>query len=224
MPSTPRLPQRSAGIAVAFSALVVASILGAAPASAGLVFAIEPASSSLAPGAAGAFDVVLTNTDASTSFDVSTVDLFVEVDAGLTLAGITMSTAGLGYIFADPIVNQPGFGPFVIDQTATTFHAGDSEFAAPFFRLLGPGETRGVARVEFTVDLDAAPGVLGIRVVPPSMAVGLASNDLGAALGTGSVEIVAVPEPATISAAGTALACLAISRKVGTRRKPLSGE
>ncbi len=129
---------------------------------AGLV--IEALSSNALPGSSGSFDIVLINTNATggTSYDVATNTLAISVSgpAGITINDVTMSTSA-SYIFAESLDANYGLPLATINSPPTSFTSSDSGDVVngyPGYQVVNPGETYGLAHVNYTVSTTAAIG------------------------------------------------------------------
>ncbi len=129
---------------------------------AGLV--IEALSSNALPGSSGSFDIVLINTNATggTSYDVATntLDISVSGPAGITINDVTMSTSA-NYIFAESLDANYGLPLATINSPPTSFTSSDSGDVVngyPGYQVVNPGETYGLAHVDYTVSTTAAIG------------------------------------------------------------------
>jgi hypothetical protein len=186
--------------------VLTATLGGAVPChAAGLV--IEAPNLTAATGSSGSFDVLLVNTNPAggAGFDVA-ADSF-----GLSLMGplsITFTDVSINtivpYIYVTSGTTVPGGGPLSLDTFPNTqFTASDSEFAAPGFRTVNPGDTFGLAHVSFAVSPTAPLGTDTINFV--SSATSLSDNNgnsIPFSLVSGSISV--VPEPSALIEAATA--------------------
>jgi hypothetical protein len=163
----------------------------------------------VAPGSSGSFDVLLVNTNPAggASYDVAADSL------GLSLVGpvsimftdVSISTS-VPYIYVTSGTTVGG-GPLSLDTFPNTqFTASDSEFAAPGFRTVNPGDTFGLAHVSFSVSATTAGGTDAI--VLDSLATSLSDingNSIPlSGLVNGSISTSSIPEPSALFQAATA--------------------
>jgi hypothetical protein len=109
------------------------------------------------------------------------------------------------YIYVASGTTQGG-GPLSLDTFPNTqFMASDSEFAAPGFRTVNPGDTFGLARVSFAVSPLSPLGTDTIAFVSPATSLSDSSGGpIAVALVSGSISTSVVPEPAALIQAATA--------------------
>ena len=126
---------------------------------AGLV--IEALNFSVLPGSSGSFDVLLVNTNASggTSYDVAadSLDISLSGPTGFAITDVNMSTSN-NYIFAESI--DANFGlPLATIASPTSFtsnDAGDVVNGYPGYQVVNPGQTYGLAHVDYTTSTTAS--------------------------------------------------------------------
>jgi hypothetical protein len=191
------------GCRLALSAvLVLAACLGPAlPCrAAGLVMEVPNLTGP--PGSSGSFDVLLVNTNPAggASYDVAadSIELAVLGPLGATFTGVSINTTTAPYIYVTSGTTVGG-GPFSMDIFPNTqFTASDSEFAAPGFRTVSPGETFGLAHVTFAISPSSTGGTDTIMFVFP----GTSLSDINGASIPFTTQL--VPEPAALTEAATA--------------------
>ena len=192
---------------LALAALVAAASLGAGSAcrAAGLVISAPPLTAS--PGSSGSFDVLLTNSG-TTSVDVSTdsfqLGLSGPVDASFT--GVSINTVA-PYIYVTSGTTVPGGAPLSLDTFPNTgFTASDSEFAAPGFRVVMPGQSFGLANVSFSISATTPNGLDTLSFLNVSL-TDINGADIPVTTSNGSIQVgpAVIPEPSTLIQATTAL-------------------
>jgi hypothetical protein len=192
-------------------ALVLTATLGpAAPCrAAGLV--LEAPNLIVAAGSSGSFDVLLVNTNPAggASFDVAADSLGLALVGPLsvTFTEVSINTVAAPYIFVTSGTTVPGGLPLSLDTFPNTqFTASDSEFAAPGFRTVKPGDTFGLAHVSFAVSPTSPIGTEDtIALTSPATALSDQNgNAIAVSLVSGSIATAVVPEPAALTEAATA--------------------
>jgi hypothetical protein len=196
-------------------ALLACWAVGAGPARADLVLSAPDLL--VTPGSSGSFDLLLTNTPGAGSFDVAAfaVELSLVGGSGINFTVVTIATV-VPYIFVDSGTTQPGADPLAPGLTPTHFIAIDSEFQLPGFRTLAPGDIYGVARVTYTVDAGAAPGVRTLGFGPATELTDDLLNLLPFTTLNGTITVgavAAVPEPSTLAMAVFGVAALLARRR-----------
>jgi PEP-CTERM motif len=189
-------------------ALALASLwlaLSPTRAVAGLVLTVE--SSTTPVGGVGSFDVLLSNTGA-TSFQVAffSVELSVPTASGVKFTAANTSTTMASYIFGT--LQSP---PFSFDNFPnTSFTVSDSPQSAPGFVTLTAGEVVGLEHVTYSVAAGTPTGPIIVSI--DDIGGGTALSDLSGALvpftptnGTITVTLASVPEPSSLVLLATAL-------------------
>jgi hypothetical protein len=189
---------------LALAGVVLAASLGPAGAcrAAGLV--ISAPELTVTRGSSGSFDVLLTNTSTTTSFDVSSdvfqLGLSGPVDASFTAVSIATSAQ---YIYVTSSTTVAGGSPLSVDTFPNMmFTASDSEFASPGFRVVMPGQTFGLANVSYSVSATSPAGFDALTFLNVSL-TDINGNDIPVAMSNGSIGI--IPEPSTLIQATTAV-------------------
>jgi hypothetical protein len=178
------------------------------------------------PGSSGSFDVLLTNTSASTSFDVSTdsfqLGLSGPVDASFTAVSIATVAQ---YLYVTSSTTVPGGSPLSLDTFPNTlFTASDSEFASPGFRVVMPGQTFGLANVSYSISATTPNGIDTLTLLNVSL-TDINGNDIPVVPTNGSIHVgpAVIPEPSTLiqatTAAGAGLAAQWLRRRMGRRER-----
>jgi hypothetical protein len=149
---------------ISLSVFGVLAIAAAAPAQASLVLSISPSHAYM--GKSGVFDVLLTNTaSGATTFNVGDFSYELTTDPSQTTNGVsdlTFTGANADAVGADgtPYVfpgNGVAFAPFPYSieaptaSTPTDISAGDSDFAAPGYMTVAPGQTYSLGDVSYSV-------------------------------------------------------------------------
>ena len=154
------------------------------------------------PGSTGSFDLLLVNTNPAggASYDVAadSIELALLGPLSATFTGVSINTTTAPYIYVSSGTMNGG-GPFSLDTFPNTqFTASDSEFAAPGFRVVSPGETFGLAHVSFAISPSSTGGTDTIQFVFPGTSL---SDINGNAI---PFTTATVPEPAALTQAATA--------------------
>jgi hypothetical protein len=158
-------------------------------------------------GSSGAFDVLLTNTNSvgGASFDVAS-DAFIlalsgPLDASFT--AVSIDTVAAPYIYVLSGTTVPGGSPLSTDAFPNMqFTASDSEFAAPGFRLIGPGQSFGLAHVSYSIAADSRNGTDTISFLNVSLTD---QNGMTFMPRESNGLISVIPEPSTLVPAATAV-------------------
>src|SRR5262245_59511403 len=190
-------------LALSAGLLLMATLGRAGPCRADLL--IEAPDLAVAPGSRGTFDLLLVNTNPSggARYHVAADSL------GLSLAGplsITFTDVSINtiapYIDVTSGTTQGG-GPLSLDTYPNTqFTASDSEFAAPGFLTVNPGDTFGLAHVAFAVSPTTAGGTDVIALDSLATSLSDSTGDLiPVALVGGSIRVGFVPESAALTQA-----------------------
>jgi hypothetical protein len=183
---------------------------------AGLV--IEALNFVVLPGSSGSFDVVLINTNATggPSYDVAadSLDISLAAPAGFTITDVNMGTSA-NYIFTESI--DANFGlPLAMISSPTSFtsnDAGDAVNGYPGYEVVNPGQTYGLAHVDYTTGATTS-GLVTISFSDINVGTSL-SDPNGNPIGFTTI----VPEPsALIQGATAALISLGV---VGWRRRSI---
>jgi hypothetical protein len=153
------------------------------------------------PGSSGSFDVLLVNTNPAggASYDVAadSIELALLGPLSATFTGVSINTI-VPYIYVTSATTQGG-GPFSFDTFPNTqFKASDSEFAAPGFRTVNPGDVFGLAHVTFAISPSSTGGTDTVTFVFPGTSL---SDINGNAI---PFTTATVPEPAALTEAATA--------------------
>ena len=134
---------------------------------------IELPTISVTPGTLGEFDVLVFNNNpmGGGSYNVAgfSLELSLAGPAGVMFTGVDIATTAAPYLFhlSGTDVPMPGSSPLSYDLfPTTTFMASDAEFAAPYFNVIAPGETYGLAHVYYVADATAGSGDLQWIVGP----------------------------------------------------------
>src|SRR5262249_55646734 len=115
-----------------------------------------------------------------------------------TFTGVSINTTTAPYIYVTSGTTQGG-GPFSSDSFPNTqFTASDSEFAAPDFRRVNPGDVFGLAHVTFAISPSSTGGTDTIMFVFPGTSL---SDINGNAI---PFTTATIPEPAALTEAATA--------------------
>ena len=187
---------QKAGTVLAFGGVAVLLVLGTVRADASLIV-LAPAFTG-AVGSAGTFDIVLQNTGAVSipiggfSFCISTSN------PGIAFTSATISTVG-PYVFgADSL-----FGPDIATSTGTSLVASDLPLSVSAVSVAS-GATVGLGRVTYSIAGGAATGLFAITLSPAatSLSDGVGSTIPIDFLTNGTLEITAVPEPASLGLIG----------------------
>ncbi len=170
---------------------------------------IEPPTvDGILPGSTGSFDILLINTNSSggASYNVASDNLDVSLtgSAGITITSVTTSTM-TPYIFAQSIDINYSQTFATISGSLTSFSAFDAaDYTAgyPGYQVVAPGQTYGLAEVNYTVSSLAPPGAVDI-ISLNSINVGTSlSDDQGNLLSftpvNGALGILFVPEPSSL--------------------------
>ncbi len=187
-------------VSVRAAALVLfATVTGAAPCFAtGLV--IEAPDLTVSAGSSGSFDLLLVNTNPTggASYNIAADQFMLTVSgpADIQFTSESINTVAAPYIFVQS-------GGSVFDQLSTTsFTAADTEFAAPGYRTVNPGDTFGLANVSYSVSPTTANGTdkLTISLIPGTgdfFFYDANSNGIAAGISSqGSIRVgPAIPEP-----------------------------
>jgi hypothetical protein len=207
--SPPRLVF-STPLALTFALAVLATLGRDVPCSAqGLV--IEAPNITATAGSTGSFDLLLVNTNPSGggSFDVAADSLQLSLTGPLTVTFTDVSINTIvPYIYVTSGTTQGG-GPLSLDTFPNTqFTASDSEFAAPGFRTINPGDVFGLGHVSFAVDSSTPNGVDSI-VISSGAATSLSDengNAIPFSIQNGSIQVgpSIIPEPAALTQGTTA--------------------
>ena len=138
---------------------------------AGLI--VELPTISVTPGTSGEFNVLVFNNHpmGGRSYNVAgfSLELSLIGPAGVTFTGVDIATTAAPYLFhlSGTDVPVPGSSPLSYDLfPTTTFMASDTEFAAPYFDVIAPGDTYGLAHVYYAADATAGSGDLQWIVGP----------------------------------------------------------
>jgi hypothetical protein len=151
-------------------------------------------------GSHGSFDVLLLNTNpvGGASFDVAadSFQLSLSGPLSVTFTDVSINTV-VPYVYVTSGTTQGG-GPLSLDTFPNTqFTASDSEFAAPGFRTVNPGDVFGLAHVSYSVSATTANGIdsLTITVGPTTSLSDENGNPLPFTITNGSISVGVVPEP-----------------------------
>jgi hypothetical protein len=162
---------------------------------------IETPNLTATPGSTGSFDVLLVNPADGTSHDVAADSLGLSLlgPLSVTFTGVSIDTVTAPYIYVTSATTQ-GAGPLSTDTFPNTqFMASDSEFAAPGFRTVTPGETFGLAHVSYAVSPTSPGGTDTIAFGSPATSLsdinGLA---IPFSISNGSITVAVVPEPPSL--------------------------
>jgi hypothetical protein len=159
------------------------------------------------PGTSGSFDLLLVNTNPAggASYHVAADSLGLSLMGPLsaTFTDVSIQTI-VPYIYVTSGTTQGG-GPYSQDTFPNSqFTASDSEFAAPGFRTVNPGDTFGLAHVSYTISSTSPGGRDTLAFLSPATSLSDENgNALTVSLVSGSIATT-VPEPAALIPAGTA--------------------
>jgi hypothetical protein len=189
-------------------ALTVAVGHGVPCRAAGLVF--EAPNLTAAAGSSGSFDVLLVNTNPAggISYDIAadSFQLSLLGPVTITFTDVSINTI-TPYIYVTSGTTEGG-GPLSLDTFPNAqFTASDSEFAAPGFRTVNPGETFGLAYVSYAVSPTSPLGRHTIALEGPDTSLSdEAGNAIPFTMSDGSINVVAavIPEPSALTEAATA--------------------
>ena len=166
-------------------------------------------------GASGSFDVLLLNTNPAggASFNVAadSFQLSLSGPLSVTFTDVTINTV-VPYIYVTSGTTQGG-GPLSLDTFPNTqFTASDSEFAAPGFRTVNPGDVFGLAHVSYSVSATTANGIDSLTITPgPTTSLSDENgNSLPFTIANGSISVGAVPEPWALTQATIAAALIGL--------------
>jgi hypothetical protein len=197
-------------IAVALAAIVG----GAVPCSAGGLV-IEAPNLTATPGSSGSFDLLLVNTNLTggTSYDVSSDQFVLSLSGplGIAFTGVSIATDPVAapYIFVSSGTTQPGGPPLSTDPFPNTqFTGADADFASPYYRIVNPGQTFGLAHVSYAVSSSTPNGVDSITIAPPpnTLLTMLDGTPISFGITNGSIAVgTVVPEPWALTQASTAV-------------------
>ena len=142
---------------------------------------IEALPFSVLPGSSGSFDIALVNTNATggTSYDVGTdfLDIALSAPAGVTITDVNMSTSA-SYIFTESVDANYGLPLATINTPPTSFNsndAGDIANGYPGYQVVNPGQTYGLAHVDYTVSSTSTGGL--VTILFNSLNVGTSLSD-----------------------------------------------
>jgi hypothetical protein len=229
---TRRIPINTRSAAKRLLPLLVAGVLSAPAAWAGVIYSIQMDTLNPAPGTTGdAFDVLLTNTGPS-SLDIAAFSFGVfTADTDITLTEADVSTVVSSYVFAGNSFVVAFLGSPVISITsgAQTLTANDTTNTPSSFVVVGAGSTVDLGRVLFNVAANAGPQTFTISFTG-SPGVNNLNNNLsdqnGDAISVDSLDSVnfsdtqAVPEPGTAVPLLAGLTCLwMFSRRLRSGRR-----
>ncbi len=203
-------------------ALCLAAVLaGPAPCRAGLV--LEAQNVSASPGMSGSFDVVILNTDPTTTYNVAgdSVEIAPTGVSGVSFTAATIATT-TPYLYLQsgtlgPPASPRSFSGFL----NTTFIASDSEFGSLGYRAIAPGGSFGLAHVSYSVASSAVPSVGAISFLDLGAGTSLSDTSGGSIpfatrIGTFTISpAAATPEPSSVVLLVVGGSCLAM---VGVRR------
>jgi hypothetical protein len=153
-------------------------------------------------GSSGTFDVLLLNTNAAggDSFHVAADSLGLSLSApvSITFTDVTINTVAAPYIYVNSGTLNGG-GPLSLDSFPNTqFTASDSEFSAPGFRTVNPGDVFGLAHVSYSVSSTTTNGTDSILIAggPTTSLSDENGNSLPFAVTNGLIAVgTAIPEP-----------------------------
>jgi hypothetical protein len=189
--------------------MVLAATLGPAVPGRAAGLVIQAPHVVAAPGSSGSFDVLLVNTNPAggASHDVAadTLGLSLVGPLSLTFTGVSIDTVAAPYIYVTSGTTAGG-GPLSLDTFPNTqFTASDSEFAAPGFRTVNPGDVFGLAHVSFAISPSSPLGTDTIAFVSPTTSLSDQNgNIIPVSLVSGSISTSAIPEPSALTEAATA--------------------
>jgi hypothetical protein len=189
-------------------ALVLMATLGSAGTGRADGLVMEAPNLIAAPGSSGSFDVLLVNTNPAggASFDVAADSLGLSLSGllSVTFTDVSINTVAAPYIYVTSGTTVPGGPPLSLDAFPNTqFTAADSEFAAPGFRVVNPGDTFGLAHVSFAISPTTLFGRDTIAFVTTATLLSDQNgNTIPFSLVNGSISV--VPEPAALTEAATA--------------------
>ena len=180
--------------------VLMLGLLAPAATRAGLV--VSATNPTTAAGGSGSFDILLTNTDAS-SVDISSFNTAVEVASN---SGLTFTTADNGttpgYIFGT-VQNGP-LG--LISGSSITL----ADFLTTGAQTVGAGATVGLAHVLYTLAFNT-PVSTPIAITFTADGTQIYDASLGEILPLtlqgGTITVTAVPEPGTLALAGVVSVC-----------------
>jgi hypothetical protein len=195
--------------------LIVTICLGTVtPCRAGGLAIEAPNLTGVLPGSTGSFDILLSNTNSTggASFNVASDNLAVSLlgPVDVTITSVSLTTSAT-YIFAQSIDTNFGLPFATINNPPTSFasnDAGDVAAGYPGFQLVSPGQTYGLAHVTYAISSTATGGVDTISIDSVNVGTSLSDpqgNPLSFTAMNGSISLLAVPEPASIISAATAV-------------------
>jgi hypothetical protein len=162
-------------------------------------------------GSTGSFDVLVVNTDPSTSttsyhLSSDSVKLALAGLSGVSFTSATIATTGIfngtAYSYIYQQTGTTASDPLSYDPFPNTlFTASDSEFASPYYRSVGAGSVFGLVHVGYTASASASAGTGSISFQDVGAGTSL-SDENGKALAfttkDGTFTVAAVPEPGSL--------------------------
>ena len=143
-----------------FALGLAATLGGPAHCQAGLI--LEAQNVATSPGSTGSFDIVILNTDPTTTYNVASdsVEIALSGVSGVLFTAATIGSTTAPYIYVNSGTLGPPSTPLSFDSFPnTTFIASDSEFGPLHDRAIGPGGTFGLVHVSYSVASSAVPSV-----------------------------------------------------------------
>ncbi len=205
-----RRPGSGGRLTLAVTLVLAASLGPAGACRAGLIISAPDLVATA--GSSGSFDVLLSNTNspnggASYNVAVDSFQLALSGPLGASFTAVSIVTVADPYIYVTSGTTQGG-GPLSQDTFPTSvFTASDSEFAAPGFRTVSPGETFGLAHVSYSISATTPNGVDTLAFLNASLTELDGITNIPVTIANGSIRVGAatIPEPSTLVQAGTAV-------------------
>jgi hypothetical protein len=167
-------------------------------------------------GSSGTFDILLSDNGGSFNLSGFSLELSVSPPPGVSFTAVDTTTA-TPYIFG--ALQVPPFSFDIFPNTQ--FTASDSDFTAPFFVTVNPGDVYGLAHVSYSVDPGAAEGPRSLAFQDLGGGTSL-SDDIGNPIAfdvaNGSANV--VPEPASVTLVGIGAASVLLLRRRRARVVP----
>ena len=166
---------------------------------------VYASNSGTSPGGSGSFDLVLYNdpTTGLNTFQVGGFNTEVQVvsNSGVTFTTVSQKKAD-PYIFGD----NPGAPTLVTSNfTSTDISVNDISLASPYYRELTPGQSVGLAHIQYTLNSSVPLSGPGSKITVSLNGVTISGADGTTPLPNISLKdgtISAVPEPGSLMLAG----------------------